>query len=75
MPKVDMFPSTISKHLEGELPRSWKLHIPRCGPKVARSCDMRNADCPWKCVKAEPLAILPDLNKNMDKQEAIVMKY
>ena len=75
MPKVDMFPSTISKHLEGELPRSWNLHIPRCGPKVARSCDMRNADCPWKCVKAEPLAILPDLNKNMDKQEALAMKY
>ena len=75
MPKVDMFPNTLSKHLEGELPRSWKLHIPRCGPKVARSCDMRNADCPWKCAKAEPLAILPDLNKNMDKQEALAMKY
>ena len=68
MPKTDLFPETMSVDIQKPIPRSMVENITtaRCGKKNWHRCDMGNADCPFRCVKVEPLSALPDLNKNMD---------
>jgi len=72
MHTTDLFPKTMPVNVSAPVSRSILENVKtaRCGRKNWHRCDMGNSDCPFKCVKAEPLSILPDLNTNMDAVEA-----
>lgn len=71
MHTTDMFPEAMLLDIRRPIPRDLLANVKtaRCGKQNWHKCDMGNADCPFKCVKAEPASVLPDLNKNMDTLE------
>ncbi|MDD5423043.1 MAG: hypothetical protein PHT32_06465 [Candidatus Omnitrophica bacterium] len=68
MPATDLFPEAMLLDIRRPIPRDLLANVKtaRCGKQNWHRCDMGNADCPFRCVKAEPALVLPDLNTNMD---------
>ncbi len=68
MHATDLFPEAMLLDIRRPVPRYLLENVKtaRCGKQNWHKCDMGNAECPFKCVKAESVSVLSDLNKNMD---------